>query len=1416
MSLVGMDKCNCSIGLIWGVSCNCPNVVPSEHEEDFSLNDPATSIGGSWVIDDPSHSDFTTSRGFAYYARSWHNIYGLSVRKDVLPVLWETSIPKSWNAYAAKVPTSYPGVRCEKYPTISSASDGGDGTWERDLGEILKIEEFEIPQDPDPPIMGIGPLNAFYFVLRSRAIYTDGIQTHVAYSHTGKWPSGTRSVGTTTLEGRCILPNPPLPTDQVFGDTFIFNIKNSGDRKEYPTKTLNHNILSPNNAGEETKMEGQFPFLQSPSYIKNVFDDDHLVNKQYPCNNIFIGTDYAGLSNYNPVVRYGYLKPWAISRIKLEDQRPKYDPSDPGTLGVLESGMFVFGTFCGGGGNPGPELGYYKAATEDLPEQMTDNDGNYLVTLFSVRAYRDSSVITEENLSDEPYVIAIHKDLFRTNSDPDLKTKIICSQWTSKRYRETETDRPVPDGGTIGRLGDFGGGNGYGDGTAIADGTLSDDEVSSAEVIMDSENPPTGYIDDPNAVFTNARIWCYNRVWDSIAKKNVNLALITTSPTGGNTNIFSGVITDFEPSISGFDPNYLSHGLPSGTAFKNYGTEFEENKWVATTTNPYSGSYCAETDISTANEGSAELSYGPFTVLEASDLKLWYRLDNREYVQRVEPFTELSNFPNIDNTLSIYINGSLVPCTIDGNTYPTSKIDNSITPEITSYDEFVYSTWRPVVINLEPGTYTIRISCKRTFAHDNLIAGIDNIVFPNILNGSEDNTIRWYYDGYQLRILKDFTWAIRDEEDGTNVSARASTIPHYITMDGLGKILIGNPHYIMRRNRDGTLDTDHGGSQGVGFNQSSGWVRFTASPNTIPETPTCTDPDGRSVLDLAFDPPWGSFQILPMAGTDSYQVRGANGSYQTDTIYDPIDKNLWTYIHPVTKQEVNETFKDFTLVSTDWPQRCHSWTISDNGTILEPHVEVLWRPTMHQPSWPGENITVSEGTISTINDTNIITISDSLSVSYSLKGKILKIIHNGLSKEYTIFSYDNGTHQVKVSGKFKPVPTIGDSYRIINNFPHPPYRSDFAQSDINTPWAPFSTRWRDASHIDETSDEINSGSVFCDTNVFGLDFIYINNGPRDMSLVGSRIKVIHSGTDLNDPSFHIPIATDYDIVGYTIDPQLFAGHVMSGTVSTTVSIQIDSHNTNNDCDPVHSNGPDINQYIKISSVEAGTTNEYHIIDAVEDPDDSSKWDVTIDGSFSPFPNTDDGITIVTHDYQIAQTERILSPFLIGGDKYLIFNLPPRWGNNSLIIPRTYCDAWSRIPQPAWVRNTSDGIMADGSEDESISHWDPDWDSTTIDALAALADESNPAPKGGPFGSAMWVMVQSRFNPVGARLISYNYNSSTELVCYEHGGDDFTHEDDEPAGKTTFSELQRITISSTFNGMTDFDIVDCPCSCTGCC
>jgi hypothetical protein len=1147
--------CKCGFGL-WGAGANFPNAGPSEHAE-ISENDPG---GNNVYTADADDKNTVTSRGFTYQARNWNNEYGLTVTKDVLPPLWAdpSSGERIWNVFAAKVPTSYPGSHCDKYPPISSATDGGDGTWQADLGLAIRVEEH------DTDFIGIP--KGYVWVLRSRNVFVDGQNTHVVYSTNGRLNGLDTDLTDTTA---FYMNNPPRPSARVFGDTHVINTGDPSIVNSYPTQTLNDqiytNVAPP--AIDPTVMESRFRSLIQ--LLPNTLIGGLTENCQYPANSIYFGTHYAGASSYAPTITLGGDTGWQVARIKYEGTRPlsPADPDAPGTEAAIE----VFASDNPVDGEP------------DLGKGDTEYAGDYIVAMFAVRCYKDSSLITEENF-DEPYVVAVHKD-FAT-------TKVICSQWTSKIYRPGIGDET--------------------DNTGVADGTLTVDEVAAGEIIVDADSPPEDY---PDETFPNLVIWCFNRCWDSVENQNVNLLLLTTFDETTPTTI-SDVVADFE-QLDDLSPDedYLDHGLAdAGLHFTTYGTGFEENKWISSTRGivgddvAYTadgGTHSAWTDNSLVNEGTTELQI-TIHVVNAGDMTWKYRVGNRINGSRDGTFDEIVNVASGDNYLNLFVDGVLI-----------QRFDNIVMPP----DNTDFNVWQDYTLSLAAGTHTIRWSAVRTAQYDELFVQLDHITFPELMVGNDITGKKWWYwDGYELRQLTGWAWAARDEEDATAIASRVATNPHYITMDGSGRILIGNPHYVMRRNRDGTLDTTHGKSRGPGFDEHTGWVRFTSSPNLEQPEPSCLDPDSRVTVDSVSDPPWGAFQILPV-GKDKYQVRGANASLDRDTTHFPFDKDLWKYKHPLTGKWNNEIFLNFCqcLGNGQWHQRCHSWTISGNGTRLEPHIEVLWRPTMHQPAWPGELGTTDA--------------------------------------EY---------------------------------FPHPGYRTDFPDSRTITDWAPESVRWRDTRFV--------------------------------------------SGTIMD-----------------------------SGTLTTVT-------------DTTH----------VVLSAGSATDNEY-LNDYLR---------VTIDG---------DTLDFLIGDYVgVSKTVTCATmPDLPAvGSHFDIVRYPPRWSMSNFIIPRTNSDAWSRLPQVAWVRATSDGP----ADPEDINYWDPDESPATIAGRQDPDNDPPIHPRGGPWGSAVWVLVQARANPTGFRYFSYMYNSTTESVCSGHGPDE---EDVSPVFH--LSAVQRLQAERT-HGMTDFDAIQCDCEC----
>lgn len=540
------------------------------------------------------------------------------------------------------------------------------------------------------------------------------------------------------------------------------------------------------------------------------------------------------------------------------------------------------------------------ATLDDLGDSETVYSGDYVICLPSVRTYIDSTAPQP----DECWVVA------KTVSGTP---KIVTGRWLQSNYRPGYGDEAQFDG--------------------AADGTLAPSEVEN--VILDASVPPSGYED---VSWENIEIRCYNHMY---GKDTVLFTTHPTTPSGETAT-----------PLADFETNSLNHGLEDANMEFDTNGSVGGNIWRTDTTfsyggitystdTPDGGSYFAVADSNVAFEGETNLSI-TFTVTTAGNLTFRYSLDNRRLGDRDsgDPFSELSNLPEVDNNLQIWVDGALLT-TIDNSTF-------------TLETEFL--GWYDYSISLSPGTHTVRWTVQRVWANDRLIARLDNIQFPELLISNDVNGYRrWYYDGTRIREATNWSWARHDEEDSTELAGRASTQPDFITFDTNQDILYGNPHFVvkilMESGREGELDRTFGSSRGDNFEEGGGYVRFTASPNIEAPEPPCWALDLNPVTDQISDPPWGAFQILPVF--NGFQIRGANANLRDATVF-PIDKDLYTFKHPRTHKPIKEQFKEYLSVTSPglWSMRANCWTITDNGKFLLPHVEVIWRPTLHQPAWP--------------------------------------------------------------------------------------------------------------------------------------------------------------------------------------------------------------------------------------------------------------------------------------------------------------------------------------------------------------------------------------------------------------------------------------------------------------------------------
>src|SRR5262249_10350544 len=134
-----------------------------------------------------------------------------------------------------------------------------------------------------------------------------------------------------------------------------------------------------------------------------------------------------------------------------------------------------------------------------------------------------------------------------------------------------------------------------------------------------------------------------------------------------------------------------------------------------------------------------------------------------------------------------------------------------------------------------------------------------------------------------------------------------------------------------------------------------------------------------------------------------------------------------------------------------------------------------------------------------------------------------------------------------------------------------------------------------------------------------------------------------------------------------------------------------------------------------------------------------------------------------------------------GDSYKVVRSTPRWSQSNLLIPRSYSTALSILPQNAWVRSTDDPPPSI----DDPNWWDPNTSPDDIEAAQNPGNDPPIHPRGGPWGSALWVMVQARFNPVGALWFFYEFTQTPADLCFGHGGD----EDEGDAPPTRYTTVQ---------------------------
>lgn len=889
--LEGYNKGCCNALNVWGVSFDGPNLTGggiTEHGE----------TEGAHIVSDEFPYD---SHHVSHVYENEFETFTQPVSKKIKPDLWPRTPLRKWVAWAAKVPATIPSRSCRE-DVISSATDGGDGTWESTLGPLM---EHSVPTGDGAPSEGFNS-KAWTFVLGSRAIYVDGKQRYLVY----------RVGGRTVPGGAAIYRSPVYPGQRDIGDFVVIDI----DAPDALTPKIYH-LSSLDGTAQHPSPKSYDPTgmtIMDEQYFGHDFSNTVVGGTllQPPCNQLCMGRDWFTGSTYSPnKVNSESPYAWQVFRIKYDGDRD--------TKEVLY--------------HHHPEVYATNRSLNQVPPAGVTYAGNYVIMLFPVREYRDSALDTEED-PDDRWALGI-----RLSSLGPLK--LVTAKWHNNVYRPDSNISPSD-------YTDFEG--------ALIDGTLTDAEVAAGNVILDASDPNL-IAEFPDEEWTDLKVLAYNRCWDVVEHKNVDLLLFTT---GGEVETIDNVIADFEAPESQ-DHYYLDNGLPDVLRFKT--GNLLENHWVTDVDDKYEGTQSARiAEVDVTKEGTIDLILPNVQVVGDDDMNVsfWYKFDNRKYGTRVPPFGELTNFAEVDNYLAFYDNGVKVTFNIilDGtdNGVGTefeagTNIDNVNAPDTFTTEE-PYLVWRKVIVTLSPGTHTLRWSVNRKYQDNgHLDCHIDKIELPNILASDDVQGVkRWYYDGYKIRPVKHWSWARRDEENQTPLSGRVVTGPNYITMDGEGRILQGNCHYVARLLRDGSLDTSHGNARGDGFEEKTGYIRMTASPNIDPPIPPCFVSDGQTFYtDSVADPPWGATQILP-TGTSNYQLRGMNGALRDATRF-PLDRSKYTYKHPINGDTIREQFFPFLNsigLGNFWPMRANGWTVTDDGHNLTPHIEIIWRPTRYSPAWP--------------------------------------------------------------------------------------------------------------------------------------------------------------------------------------------------------------------------------------------------------------------------------------------------------------------------------------------------------------------------------------------------------------------------------------------------------------------------------
>lgn len=883
---------NCSAPFeVWGADSTCPSMM--EWENDDTRNHPYIPYGVGFPYNHTYDDEFNSV---------------VEVKKKIVPEPpWgDPANGKTFPLMAAKVPASYPGTACTKFPPTSSFHD--ENTWSANLGSRTETRQYTVGEVTTPF------LSAPRSTLSSRAIYIDGKQKYLNY--------------------RCTALIPGL-TDYALGISDSWTLGVSGLFSGRNIDMGSHHVIEIANTTNTDAYNVEFFGMASDAEFENnltlmekgilmcmgsmpYLTGDHPAPFQLSSYNFCSGKDYFICTSYSPDATR-----WHVGRVKYQGTRTN-------STGATASGIE---TFASQHFPSAPVWNYVGHG--DVGE---DHEGEYAIVLPSIRSYIDTSRITETNPTDECWVIAAR---VKESDTPG----IVAAQWIHNVYR---TGVGAQDAAT-----------------GVADGTLHSSDVAKGQLILDP-SLPTWSLDSWDSV----KIRCYNRVYNKRTGHSTNLAIFTSGGGTVSENpafiadFEQGDEFDIHELNHGLPEGTEFNSYGTGWDFNEWQADNSKHHDGSTSAKALLradlvGTADLEITVNVLEESEISWWYY-FDNRGAGD-----RFGTGSHELTNQPVVEHQFKVYLDGglaTMSIDFDGQ------QQSGDPIVDVAGVIDNANLKMEDESFTRWYKATVTVPAGTHTLHWSVNRYWADDSyshLIAHIDEISFPKTMAGSDINGAkRWYFDGTTIREAKHWAWAKKNEEgvasNGTPdpIVSRGSTVPDFITMDSEGDILYGNCHYVVKIRMDegheGELDTSHGGTRGEGGGSSGGYVRFTATPNIeVPPDPPCDDPDPvyTSVVDIDSNPPWGAFQILPTSA--GYQIRGANASIRDATAY-PIDKDLFRYKDPRTHLDTPETFYEYLncRFSGCFPNRPHAWTVSKDGKTKVPHLMVYWRPTMYCMAWP--------------------------------------------------------------------------------------------------------------------------------------------------------------------------------------------------------------------------------------------------------------------------------------------------------------------------------------------------------------------------------------------------------------------------------------------------------------------------------